>query len=148
MPQWTSPQVRDTKEVFSQFPLMIGCTISKADNMLTNRRRYKRNATMGLMSIMWDGDSACIGVVEDVSATGIRVSQIPSHFDAHSQGHSGVVYGSLQDFKLKLQPKWQTETKKNMYKMIGFQVVNPTPKWKLFFTVILATSGVYDSLPE
>jgi len=116
--------------------------------MLTNRRKCKRNATMGLMSIMSDGDSACIGVVEDVSATGIRVSQIPSRFSEHSQGYFGVVYGPLQDFKLKLQPKWRSEIKKNMYQMIGFQVVNPTPKWKQFLTVVLATSGVNDSLAD
>jgi hypothetical protein len=95
---------------------------------------------------MWNGKSACIGVVEDVSATGILVSQIPSHYDEHSQKFFTIVHGPLQDFKLKLQAQWRSETKKEMYQMIGFKIVNPTLKWKKFLAATLATSLANDSL--
>ncbi len=97
---------------------------------------------MGLLSSMWDGESACIGVVEDVSATGIRVSQIPSKFDKNSQECFTVVHGPLQDFKVMLHPSWRLETKKEMYQLIGFQVVHPTANWKQFVAATLKTSGV------
>ena len=95
---------------------------------------------MGLLSSMWDGKSTCIGIVEDVSDTGIRISQIPSHFNDHSQCLS-IVHGPFQDFKIKLQPCWKSETKKEMYQLIGFQVVNPTAIWEQFITDALNTYG-------
>lgn len=109
--------------------------------MFMNRRGCKRNATLGLMSSMWNKDSACTGVVEDVSATGIRISQIPSQFGDHFQECLAVVHGPLQDFKLILHPKWRSEIKKNMYQMVGFQVMNPPLNWKQFPGVIFAKSG-------
>ncbi len=116
--------------------------------MLMNRRACERHATMGLMSSMWNGKSACIGVIEDVSVTGIRICQIPSHFDEHSRKCFSIVHGPLQDFKLMLKAKWRSETKKEMYQMIGFQVVNPTVNWKKFLAVALASSGVNESSPD
>ncbi|MDO8948751.1 MAG: hypothetical protein Q7U88_16600 [Desulfocapsaceae bacterium] len=116
--------------------------------MHTNRRACKRHGTMGLISSMWNGKSACIGVVEDVSATGILVSQIPSHYDEHSQKFFGIVHGPLQDFKLMLQAKWKSETKKEMYQMIGFKIVNPTLNWKKFLAATLATSLANDSFSD
>jgi hypothetical protein len=97
---------------------------------------------------MWNGNSACIGVVEDVSSTGIRVSQLPSHFDQHSRKCFIIVHGPLQDFKLTLQAKWRSETQKEMHQMIGFKIVNPTLNWKNFIEENLADSRVQDSLPS
>lgn len=110
--------------------------------MRTNRRGSKRQSTMGLLSSMWDGESVCIGVVDDVSATGIRVSQIPSKFDKHSQECLTIVHGPLQDFKVMLHPSWRLETKKEMYQLIGFKVVKPAANWKQFVAATLKTSGV------
>ncbi|MBU1453842.1 MAG: hypothetical protein KKD01_03865 [Proteobacteria bacterium] len=95
---------------------------------------------MGLLSSMWDGESACIGVVEDVSATGIKVSQIPSRFDKYCQECFSVVHGPLQDFKIILHPSWKLETRKEMYQLIGFEVVNPAANWKEFIAATFANS--------
>ncbi|MDO9040803.1 MAG: hypothetical protein Q7U64_00495 [Desulfocapsaceae bacterium] len=103
---------------------------------------------MGLISSMWNGKSACIGVVEDVSATGILISQIPSHFDEHSRQYFTIVHSPFDDFKIMLQARWRSETKKEMYQMIGFKIVNPTLNWKKFLAKTLASLRVNDSLPE
>lgn len=92
---------------------------------------------MGLLSSMWDGESSCIGVVEDVSATGIRVSQIPSHFDKYCQECFIIVHGPLQDFKVILHPSWRLETRREMYQLIGFEVVKPAANWKHFVDATL-----------
>lgn len=105
--------------------------------MQRNRRACKRQPIMGLLSSMWDGESTCIGVVEDVSATGIRVSQIPSQFDKYSQQCLTIVHGPLQDFKVMLYPSWRVETKKEMYQLIGFEVVKPGANWKQFVDATL-----------
>ncbi|MBU0946244.1 MAG: hypothetical protein KJ804_22500 [Proteobacteria bacterium] len=108
--------------------------------MQMNRRAGKRQSTMGLLSSLWDGKYACIGVIEDVSSTGIRVSQVPSYFDEYSQECLTVVHGPFRDFKVILQPSWKLETRKEMYQLIGFQVVTETVSWKQFAAVILKTS--------
>ncbi|MDD3814572.1 MAG: hypothetical protein PHZ02_07990 [Desulfocapsaceae bacterium] len=115
--------------------------------MHTNRRTSKRHATPGLISSIWNGESACIGTIEDVSTTGLRVSQIPSHFNEQSRKCFMIVHGPLQDFKLMLQSTWKSETKKEKAQMIGFKVVHPTLNWKNFLAVTLATIGVSDSSP-
>ncbi len=115
--------------------------------MLTNRRTSKRHATPGLMSSIWNGESACIGIIEDVSATGIRVSNIPSHFIEQSRKCFIIVHGPLQDFKLMLQARWKSETKKKTDQMIGYKIVKPTLNWKNFLAVPLATTGLNDSFP-
>lgn len=95
---------------------------------------------MGILSSMWDGESACIGVVEDVSATGIRVSQIPANFDKDFQECLTIVHGPLQDFKVILHPSWRMETRRGMYQLIGFEVIKPAAKWKHFVDATLHSS--------
>lgn len=115
--------------------------------MQTNRRASKRHATPGLISSMWNGKSACIGMIEDVSTTGLRVSQIPACFNEQTEKCFMIVHGHLQDFKLMLQAVWKSKTKKERYQMTGFKVVNPTRSWKGFLAVTLATTAVNDSAP-
>ncbi len=100
--------------------------------MEANRRVAERLATMGLMSSIWDGKSACIGVIEDVSATGLRVSQIPLHFGYRAEKYTSIVHGPNRDYKIQLQPCWKVETNSGMYKMIGFRIDNPSTPWKEF----------------
>ncbi len=108
-----------------------------------NRRIRKRQATMGLLLSMWDGESSCIGVVEDVSADGIMVSQIPSHFDEDSQECVTLVHTPLKDFKLSLAPCWRIETKNEMYQKVGFKIVAPISNWEQFVNETLEATGVY-----
>lgn len=104
------------------------------DIMQTDRRHNARQATdlMGLMSSMWDGKFACLGVVEDVSARGIRISQVPSHFDVHAHQCVSIVHGPCHDLHITLRPCWRSETKKAMYQLIGFRIVTPTVHWAKF----------------
>ena len=46
-----------------------------------------------------------------------------------------------------LQAKWKSETKKETDQIIGFKIVKPTPNWKNFLAVTLATKGLNDSIP-
>lgn len=95
-----------------------------------NRRKNERHETCGLMSSIWDGKSACIGVIDDVSTTGIKVSQIPSFIDLDSGKFFTIVHGPLTDVKMMLRLKWKKETQKDMYLSAGFQVLKPTYNWK------------------
>ena len=100
--------------------------------MEKNSRGSARHKTLGLMSFISDGKSSVLGVVEDLSATGLRVVQIPRDFDTSVQRCKAVINSPTGDFTVTLKPCWVTETNRGMYKTIGFQIVDPPPGWTAF----------------
>lgn len=84
------------------------------------------------MSFISDGKSSVLGIVEDLSSTGIKVGQIPLDFDESVQKCKAVIHGPTGDFNIFLTPRWVEETNMGMYKTIGFQIVDPPAGWKEF----------------
>lgn len=107
--------------------------------METNRRLATRHNTLGLMSNVFDGRSAVLGVVEDISRTGLRVSNIPSSFKDSVETCYMVVNGPRNDFYLVLQPRWSHSTNRGMYKMMGFQIQDPPVEWEKFLSCVEGT---------
>ena len=101
--------------------------------MNINRRTHLRRDTMGLMSGLYNGKSACIGVIENISAAGLLISQIPLSFDVHVGHCVGTVFGPGQNLKISVEACWGKETNKGMYKTIGFHIPRPTKEWRDFF---------------
>lgn len=97
--------------------------------MQANRREAVRLESVGLMTSIFDGRSAVLGVVEDVSRRGLRVSTIPAVFDESVETCYAVVNGTWQDFHLALQPRWVRPVHRGMYKMIGFEIQHPPLGW-------------------
>ena len=100
--------------------------------MTVNRRIDDRYQAWGLMSNISDGTSAFLGIVEDISPSGVRVSQISANFDDSRQKYASVINGPVDDFRMNLQPRWVHVTNRGMYKMIGFKIRNPPPSWTEF----------------
>ena len=106
-----------------------------------SRRGSSRHKTLGLMTFISDGKSSVMGVVEDLSATGVRVVQIPRDFDTTVQRCKAVINGPGGDFTVALKPCWVKETNRGMYKSIGFQIVDPPPGWTSFVAELENGSG-------
>jgi len=100
--------------------------------METRRRACERHETIGLMSSLWDGKTACMGIVEDVSPAGLKIAQVPTCFNDSRSRCFSIVHGPVDDFKILLQPRWKKSTRKGMYKCIGFKIEKPTADWKKF----------------
>ncbi len=100
--------------------------------MYFDKRSSERHETMGLMSTVSDGKSAFIGVVEDISYTGIRLSQVPAAFDDTVAHCYTVVKGPGKDITIVLRPCWTKTTNRGMYKVIGFQLENSSESWTSF----------------
>ena len=100
--------------------------------MDTNKRFNMRHTTLGLMSSVSDGKYAFVGVVEDISTTGLRLSKVPAVFDDTVDNCFTVVKGPTRDFKVFLRPCWTHETNRGLYKDIGFQLEDPPESWKHF----------------
>ena len=84
------------------------------------------------MTNIFDGRSAVLGVVNDVSLSGLRVSTIPASFEESVENCYAVVNGAWQDFHLALQPRWVCPQPQGAYKMIGFQIQHPPAEWTQF----------------
>jgi hypothetical protein len=100
--------------------------------MSENRRKCERYKTSGLESNISDGKSAFLVVVEDISKTGVGVSEIPADFDDTVHKCLAVINAPLEDFKLDLNPKWVRSAGNGKYKKIGFQINNPSAEWVKF----------------
>lgn len=100
--------------------------------MKANRRAAERLESVGLMTNIFDGRSAVLGVVEDVSRCGMRVSTVPAGFDESVEICYAVVNTGWQNFHLALQPRWTLTAAGGMFKMIGFQIQHQPAEWKIF----------------
>ena len=107
-----------------------------------SNRLNDRHKTLGLMSFISDGKSSVLGIVEDLSATGLRVGQVPLDFDDSVQRCKAVLHSPSGDFNIVLTPRWTKETNRGMYKSIGFQIVDPPDGWTKFVSEL--ESGTSD----
>ena len=105
-----------------------------------SHRKSARHKTLGLMSFISDGKSSVLGIVEDISASGIRVAQVPNDFDSAVKQCTAVIHGPTGDFNIILKPCWVRETNQGMYKTIGFQIHNPPEEWTVFVEQLEAGS--------
>jgi hypothetical protein len=115
-------------------------------DMDINKRSSERQMTMGLMSTVSDGKAAYLGVVEDISATGLCVSQVPAVFDDTVELCFTVVKGPSRDYKVLLHPRWARATNRGMYKVVGFQIDDPSEYWKDFVERISSESNPFHAL--
>lgn len=97
-----------------------------------NSRRNERQGTLCLMSNVSDGKSMYVGIVEDISSSGLRISKVPASFDDSVDKCYSVVNGPRNDLTIALHPRWVQITNNGMYKMIGFQIENPPSNWTEF----------------
>lgn len=100
--------------------------------MKANRRTAERLESVGLMTNIFDGRSAVLGVVQDVSRCGLRVSTVPAVFEETVETCYAVVNGGWQNFHLALQPRWALAAAGGMFKTIGFQIQHPPAEWTHF----------------
>jgi hypothetical protein len=104
--------------------------------MSKDRRKYERYKVSGIESNISDGKSAFLVVVEDVSKTGVGVSEIPAGFDETVHKCFATINAPLEDFRLALHPKWVHLTDEGKHKRIGFQIDDPSPEWLDFVDTV------------
>ncbi|MHB8811328.1 MAG: hypothetical protein ACYC9M_15155 [Desulfobulbaceae bacterium] len=109
--------------------------------MITNRREAVRLDGPGLMLNIFDGRSAVLGVVNDVSRSGMRVSTIPPSFAQSVDTCYAVVNGAWKDFHLVLQLRWARAMVLGKYKMCGFQIQDPPADWTRFIEKMESEQG-------
>ncbi len=93
-------------------------------------RNHERLQTQGLMALISDGKNTFYSVVEDLSESGMRLSQVPQDLDESASHYSVVIESPAGDVRVSMKPCWLRVSKKGMYKTIGFRVHNPPDGWQ------------------
>lgn len=114
--------------------------------MMVDKRSSERHTTMGLMSTVSDGKGAFLGVVQDISETGLCMAQVPHVFDDTVEHCITIVKGPVRDFKVVMRPCWSRTTNRGMYKVIGFHIDEPTESWKGFVNQITRETHPFNAL--
>ena len=105
------------------------------------QRVSPRHKILGLMAVISDGKTEYFGVVEDLSASGLRLTQVPAGFDESADSCAGVVHSPSGDVHVSLHPCWIRATNRGMYRTIGFQINNPPSAWQKIFEELEKSGG-------
>lgn len=109
--------------------------------MNDERRKSRRYQTPGLKSSISDGSTAFIVMVDDVSKTGVGLSEVPEGFDESVHRCFAVINAPLEDFSLALHPCWVHSTGEGQYKRIGFHIDDPPKEWVAFVEALKQERG-------
>ena len=99
-----------------------------------NERGADRHNTTGLMALISDGKKTYYGVVDDVSQSGLQLSQVSPDLDDSASQYSVVIQSPTGDVKVSMHPCWMRTSQKGMYRTIGFKVENPPAGWQKLIT--------------
>ena len=99
---------------------------------IINRRKEERLNLKGYIADITDQCSVYEGIIEDVSAEGLRLHNVPDTFTAEDRKYHLVISGKpgsvVLFLNLQVTPRW---TKKNgLHTDIGFQIINAPSAWK------------------
>lgn len=97
-----------------------------------NKRENKRYTTSGLISNTTNGLESFMGVIDNVSTTGLRLSNVPTNFDDTIETCYSIVSSPKRYYSFALRPRWVRITDNGMSKMIGFEIENPPASWHRF----------------
>lgn len=115
--------------------------LNKSNAGKKTQRLSPRHKILGLMAVISDGKTNHFGVVEDLSASGLRLTQVPAGFDESADSCSGVVQSPSGDVHVSLHPCWIRATNRGMYKTIGFRIHNPPPSWRKIIEELEKSGG-------
>lgn len=95
-----------------------------------NHRRYKRQSLNNYTGDISDERVVVNGIVENVSASGFKLTGVSNAFASVGLDCSVVVSGDGKNFKLKARPCWEKQG--GASKEIGFKVVDASWEWYEF----------------
>ncbi len=98
----------------------------------TKNRRNIRVKLEGYIADIADGHFVYAGMVEDVSVTGLRLTELPGKFSVQGKKYTLVVSGEpvLDCYKLKVIPRWWKND--GTFLAAGFKILEAPTQWKEF----------------
>lgn len=110
-----------------------------ASRMGGMHRRYRRESVSGFSADIADGHRLIGGVVDDISSTGYKMSQVDEAFQADGHHYQTVVSGNGRHYKILAKPCWKKKTDRGLE--IGFKIMDVSWEWAEFVLETLAPQG-------
>jgi hypothetical protein len=101
------------------------------------KRQQSRMKLKGYIADIGDGHFVYGGMVEDVSADGLRLNDLPDKFSLEGRMYSIVISGgpNAPCYKLKVAPRWRK--KNGLLVDVGFTIAEASEGWMRFVQNIL-----------
>jgi hypothetical protein len=92
--------------------------------MLDNR---EKRVGVTMAATMSDGKFVFEGMVENISRTGFKMTDIPAKFNTESEECTAVISSKSKNYKFSVRPTWSTEA--GIYKVVGFEILSAPAEW-------------------
>lgn len=95
----------------------------------TVNRRFERNSVKGYYSDVASSNSVCGGIVEDISLTGFKVSQLPDSFDDNQHVYSVIITHGDSRYKILAKLCWDKKLPGSDGVEVGFKIIDAPWEW-------------------
>lgn len=95
-------------------------------------RRYTRVMLEGFSADLADNNGIHVGVIQDVSATGLKMVGLPPNFSAEKRFYRMVLAGKGRYYKAMVIPCWTRKDAVSDSLDVGFRLVSSPWEWTEF----------------
>lgn len=92
-------------------------------------RKHRRMRAPLLVGDVADGKNVFQAMVEDFSAGGLRMSDIPNSFRIDRDVYTIVISTGKHHFRLMVKPRWQKQNQFGKNREIGFKIIDAPWRW-------------------
>jgi hypothetical protein len=100
--------------------------------LLYFKRRQSRVDVNSFVGDIADGNFVLKGIVEDVSFSGFKMSNLPRNFSAAHRSYTTVISGNDKHYRCVVIPCWTKKAKNNRTVEVGFKIIQASWEWTEF----------------
>jgi hypothetical protein len=100
--------------------------------LLYFKRRHSRVEVNGFVGDIADGNLVLGGIIEDVSFSGFKMSNLPKNFSAAHRSYTTVISGNDKHFKCVVIPCWTKKAENKRSVEVGFKIIQASWEWTEF----------------
>lgn len=93
------------------------------------KRKFRRIGIPGFVGDLADGTSIVGGIVEDISAGGFKITNIPKTFTAEKHVYTTIVSGGGRHYKILARPCWRKQSSELSNVEMGFKILDAPWEW-------------------
>lgn len=93
------------------------------------KRKFRRINISGFVGDLADGNSIVGGFVENISAGGFKMTNIPESFTAEKHTYKAILSGGNKHYKVLVKPCWRGQGKEKHNVDMGFKILDAPWQW-------------------
>ena len=93
------------------------------------KRKHRRIDIPGFVGDLADGNSIVGGLIENISAGGFKMINVPESFTAEKHTYKAILSGGDKHYKVLAKPCWRKQGKDKNNVEIGFKILDAPWEW-------------------